>query len=275
MTAAPGTTPPGTSSERQAAQWVQRMFADIAPRYDLINHLLSFNIDRGWRKELQTRLAPVLSRPEAVVLDLCCGTGDVLLQLQAITAARVLGADFCHQMLITAQAKTARAGHHSPLFEADALQLPIADASLDAISIAFGFRNLANYNTGLRELHRVLKPGGVLAILEFSHPQGLFLRTVYGLYSRLLMPLIGSLLSGSRNAYAYLPASIGKFPRAPELRDMMNAAGFATGFQLLTGGIAALHAATKSHAAPKSVPGCTAHRAMDLFPQPQIADQPQ
>ena len=247
MTTASGTTPPGTSSERQAAQWVQRIFTDIAPKYDLINHVLSFNIDRVWRRALRNRLAPVLSRPDAKVLDLCCGTGDVMLDLQTVAAAPVMGADFCHQMLVSAQAKAARAGRRAPLFEADALQLPIASATLDAISISFGFRNLANYTAGLDELHRVLKPGGVLAILEFSHPPGLLMRASYGFYSRVLLPAIGSVLSGSREAYAYLPDSIGKFPGAEQLRGMMEAAGFtATEFQALTGGVAALHLGTKS-----------------------------
>lgn len=243
----PGTTPPGTSSERQAAQWVQRMFAEIAPKYDLINHVLSFNIDRGWRKTLRDCLAATLKQPNANVLDLCCGTGDVMLDFEAVAEARVMGADFCHEMLVSAKVKAARAGRPALLFEADALQLPIADATLDAISVAFGFRNLANYATGLHEFHRVLKPGGVLAILEFSHPQGLIMRASYGFYSRVLLPVIGYLISGSREAYAYLPDSIGKFPQAEELRKMMQAVSFTeTQWQYLTGGIAALHLGTKS-----------------------------
>jgi demethylmenaquinone methyltransferase/2-methoxy-6-polyprenyl-1,4-benzoquinol methylase len=223
------------------------MFASIAPKYDLINHLLSFNIDRGWRKALMSRLAPVLSRPEARVLDLCCGTGDVLVDLQSIARSSVMGADFCHEMLLAAQHKTHRLGFHAPLIEADALELPIRDATLDAISISFGFRNLANYRAGLAELHRVLKPGGMLAILEFSHPPGPVTKAAYGFYSRLLLPAIGSLVSGSRQAYAYLPESIRKFPSAEELRAMMVAAGFADAqFELLTGGIAALHIGRRS-----------------------------
>jgi demethylmenaquinone methyltransferase / 2-methoxy-6-polyprenyl-1,4-benzoquinol methylase len=244
---ASGTTPPGTSGERQAAQWVQRMFADIAPKYDLLNHVLSFNVDRTWRKALRDRLEPVLTRPDAKVLDLCCGTGDVTLDLAAVASAPVMGADFCHEMLVSAAAKAARTRHRALLFEADALELPLAGASLDAISIAFGFRNLANYTSGLREFHRVLKPGGILALLDFSHPQALLVRASYGFYSRVLLPVIGALISGSREAYAYLPDSIGKFPPAEQLRGMMEAAGFAaTRFDYLTGGIAALHVGTKS-----------------------------
>lgn len=237
-----GTTPPGTQSETQAAQWVQRMFASIAPKYDLLNHLLSFNIDRGWRKLLVEKLNPVLVRSDAKILDLCCGTGDVLLDLQGVANAQVLGADFCHPMLLSAQQKGHAKGYAVTLFEADALVLPVASQSFDAITIAFGFRNLANYESALAEFHRVLKPDGVLLILEFSHPPGLLMKTGYGIYSRILLPTIGTLISGSREAYAYLPDSIRKFPRAEELARRMRAAGFVdTTFDLLTGGIAALH----------------------------------
>ena len=221
------------------------MFGEIAPKYDLLNHLLSFNIDRGWRKALLRSLADVLSRPDAAILDLCCGTGDVLLDLQSVSATPVFGADFCHPMLVAAHAKARRKGDPARLFEADALQLPLAAASLDAISVAFGFRNLANYEIGLREFERVLKPGGVLAILEFSHPPAAIVRTVYGVYSRIVLPLIGQLISGSRQAYTYLPDSIRKFPSAEELRDTMIRAGFETRFELLTSGIAALHIGRK------------------------------
>lgn len=242
-----GTRPKGSLSEEQAAQWVQRMFAGIAPKYDFLNHLLSFNVDRGWRTVLTSRLAPVLKRADARVLDLCCGTGDVLLDLQRTAAAPVIGVDFCHPMLISARRKIDKGGFRAPLIEADALQLPLGENSLDAISIAFGFRNLANYGAGLRELNRVLKPGGTLAILEFSHPPGLLMKAGYGFYSRVVMRAIGTMLSGSRDAYAYLPDSIRKFPRAPELAQMMESAGFEqTNFELLTRGITALHVGRKS-----------------------------
>ena len=246
MTAARGTTPPGTTGEQQAAEWVRRMFGEIAPKYDLLNHVLSFNIDRGWRKALIESLAPVLSRPDAAILDLCCGTGDVLLDLQRAAAAPILGADFSHPMLIAAQEKARGKGFQAPLIEADALCLPLGESTLDAISIAFGFRNLANYKAGLREFHRVLKSGGILAVLEFSHPPGLLVRTAYGFYSKLLLPLIGQVISGSREAYTYLPDSIGKFPHAGELCDMMQDAGFDDArYRLLTGGVAALHTGSK------------------------------
>lgn len=244
---ATGTTPPGTQGEQQAASWVRQMFAEIAPRYDLLNHLLSFNIDRGWRKALLGSLEPVAASAEATILDLCCGTGDVLLDLQRSVQARVLGADFCHPMLVAAQRKAQRMGQAAHLFEGDAITLPVADGSLDAISIAFGFRNLSNYAAGLREFRRVLRPGGVLALLEFSHPQTSLVRAAYGFYSRMILPLAGGLISGSREAYAYLPESIAKFPRAEQLKRMMDEAGFReTKFRLLSGGIAALHTGVRS-----------------------------
>jgi demethylmenaquinone methyltransferase/2-methoxy-6-polyprenyl-1,4-benzoquinol methylase len=244
---AAGTTPPGAAGEKQAAQWVRQMFAEIAPRYDLLNHLLSFNIDKGWRKALLQRVTPILQRRDAVVLDLCCGTGDVLLDLQAVAVSPVLGADFCHPMLVTAAGKMQARQYSNNLFEADALELPLAANSLDAITIAFGFRNLANYRTGLAEFQRVLKPGGVLAILEFSHPPNFLLRKAYEGYSKVVLPLVGAMISGSRTAYTYLPESVAKFPRAEELRVMFEQSGFASArFELLTGGIAALHSGEKA-----------------------------
>lgn len=222
------------------------MFAGVAPKYDFLNHLLSFRIDRNWRKALKNCLTPILIRPDARILDLCCGTGDVLLDLQSGGPAAVMGADFCYPMLVAAQAKIERQNLSSSLFEADALDLPVRSDTFDAIAIAFGFRNLANYQAGLRELHRVLKPGGRLAILEFSHPPGWLVRTGYGLYSRFILPVIGGLISGSRDAYTYLPDSIRKFPDANRLAGMMSAAGFQPAtYQFLTGGIAALHIGEK------------------------------
>lgn len=232
--------------ERQAARWVQGMFARVAPTYDLLNRLLSFNVDRGWRKVLTGKLAGTLARPDARVLDLCCGTGDVLLEFQSGARATVMGADFCYPMLAAARAKLEQLHLSSPLFGADALALPVRDCTFDAIAIAFGFRNLANYCAGLTELHRVLKPGGVLAILEFSHPPGWLIKRAYGFYSRAILPVVGRLVSGSADAYTYLPDSIREFPSAALLRQMMTDAGFvSTDFQVLTGGIAALHTGSR------------------------------
>ncbi len=236
-----GTTPRGVSGEQAAARWVRGMFGSIAGHYDLLNHLLSFNLDRRWRARAVQRVAEVLSRPDARVLDLCCGTGDVLAAIEKRKTAAVFGSDFCHPMLVAAQRKVL-----SPLFEADALSLPLAAASFDLITIAFGFRNLANYTAGLQELMRVLKPGGVVAILEFSQPSNRVFASLYGFFSTRVLPAIGGMISGSREAYSYLPESIRKFPSAAELAGEMRHAGFErVEFERMTGGAVALHLAWK------------------------------
>jgi demethylmenaquinone methyltransferase / 2-methoxy-6-polyprenyl-1,4-benzoquinol methylase len=229
-----GSRPRGTSGEQEAARWVRAMFGRVARRYDAANHLLSFNLDRFWRARAAARLRTVLEAPSARALDLCCGTGDLLF---ALGAARTLGIDFCHPMLVRARRKGARY-----LVEADALRLPLRDASLDAVATAFGFRNLANYPAGLAEMLRVLRPGGVAAILEFSQPPNPLFGALYGFYSRRLLPLAGGFLSGARDAYTYLPESVGRFPAPSELAAMMREAGFAdVRWERMTGGIVALH----------------------------------
>jgi demethylmenaquinone methyltransferase/2-methoxy-6-polyprenyl-1,4-benzoquinol methylase len=237
-----GTTPRGTSNERQAAEYVRGMFGGIARQYDLLNHLLSFNLDKSWRRRTVERVAALVAAPEASILDLCCGTGDVLMELERRRARPALGADFCHPMLITAAQKLERGRMGSALFEADGLALPLADASLDAVTIAFGFRNFANYNKGLAEMLRVLKPGGVAAILEFSQPKNALFARLYDWFSLVLLPRIGGLISGSRQAYSYLPESIRKFPSAELLASRMREAGFSkVEFELMTLGAVALH----------------------------------
>lgn len=237
-----GTTPAGISDEQQAARWVRGMFGSIAPRYDLLNHLLSLNIDRYWRARTVQRVSSVLARPSARVLDLCCGTGDLMLALQARSGAVVYGSDFCHPMLVAAHHKVEQRRVRSALFEADALRLPVADASVDLITIAFGFRNLSNYQQGLRELMRVLSPGGLTAILEFSTPPNPVLSRLYDFYSRSILPTIGGWISGSKEAYSYLPESVRKFPGAEDLAKQMRDAGFTNvRFERMTAGIVALH----------------------------------
>ena len=237
-----GSTPAGTAGEQEAARWVRGMFARVARRYDLLNHLLSLNLDRRWRARAAARLRGVLRRPDARVLDICCGTGDLALALERARGAGVMASDFCHPMLTAAAAKFARRGSRSALFEADALALPLAPRSLDCVTAAFGFRNLANYRAGLAEMRRVLKPGGVAAILEFSQPPNPLLAALYGFYSRRLLPAVGGLVSGSRDAYAYLPESVRKFPGAERLADEMRAAGFTeVRFERMTFGVVALH----------------------------------
>lgn len=239
---ASGTTPEGTAGEQAASQWVRGMFGRIAPRYDLLNHLLSFNLDKRWRARTVARVAEILDRPDAQVLDLCCGTGDVALALESRAHRPVLASDFCHPMLVEARRKIAARHFRTPAFEADALALPLAGASLDLITVAFGFRNLANYRRGLEEMLRVLKPAGTAAILEFSQPPNAAFRALYGFFSTSVLPRIGGMISGSPDAYSYLPESIRKFPGAEQLAQEMRQAGFSrVEFERMTGGAVALH----------------------------------
>jgi len=247
MTPATGTTPKGIASEEAASRWVRGMFGRVAGRYDLLNHLLSFNLDKRWRARTVKRVADVLARPHAKVLDLCCGTGDVLLSLaDRHGKAAIFGSDFCHPMLMEAQRKIAAHNVSAPLFEADALALPLASDSLELITVAFGFRNLTNYRHGLEELARVLRPGGTLAILEFSQPTNRAFAGLYGFFSTRVLPWVGGMISGSRDAYSYLPESIKKFPGADGLAAQMRAAGFSSvEFERLTFGAVALHLGKK------------------------------
>jgi demethylmenaquinone methyltransferase/2-methoxy-6-polyprenyl-1,4-benzoquinol methylase len=215
------------------------MFGRIAKRYDLLNHLLSGNVDKRWRRIVSARVREKLSSKNAHVLDVACGTGDLSLALFDMTGARVVGTDFCRPMLELAASKTA---NRIPLIEGDALNLPFRDGSFEVVTIAFGLRNLASVEGGLAELRRVLKPGGWVAVLEFSKPANAILRPLFGLYFTRALPLMGGLISGSRSAYSYLPASVQKFPDQTQLSLLMEQAGLEqVQFENLTGGIAALH----------------------------------
>jgi demethylmenaquinone methyltransferase/2-methoxy-6-polyprenyl-1,4-benzoquinol methylase len=224
--AAPGAQPEGTRDEESAATAVRSMFDQIAPRYDLLNHVLSCNIDRLWWWRAARTFRHTLARPEAQVLDLCCGTGDMtlaLLRRRPQHGQPVLAADFAHQMLVRGAAKfTPRGGL---AFEADALHLPLAAGSLDLLTTAFGFRNLATYQAGLAEFYRTLKPGGELGILDFSEPGG-WMGKAYAFYFRRVLPAIGGLISGSNGAYQYLPSSVQRFPAPAELLATMRGVGF-------------------------------------------------
>jgi demethylmenaquinone methyltransferase/2-methoxy-6-polyprenyl-1,4-benzoquinol methylase len=184
----------------------------------------------------------VLRAPGTRALDLCCGTGDLLLALEAARGGAVWGSDFCHPMLTSAARKVSRRGFRSCVFEADALEIPVRDAVFDLVTVAFGFRNLANYRKGLEEMRRVLRPGGMAAILEFSQPPSPLFAGLYNFYSRNVLPVLGGALSGSKDAYAYLPESVRKFPSAEELAGQMREAGFrSVTFERITGGIVCLH----------------------------------
>ena len=249
-----GTRPEGTQTEGDASHKVREMVTELAPRYDFLNHLLSLEMDRLWRARTARRLRPILRRRDARVLDLCCGTGDLAFALERSGPAQVIGADFSHAMLVRANTKSqstelearSERAERPVFFEADALQLPFADASFDLVTTAFGFRNLANYETGLKEIRRVLKPGGTLAVLEFSEPPPGPVGDLYRWYCRKLLPKIGGLLSGNPNAYKYLPASVARFFRPQELAALLAKVGYGSvSYELWTLGSVALHTAVK------------------------------
>src|ERR1041385_1162655 len=185
------------------------MFSTIAGRYDLLNHLLSGNVDKRWRRIVANRVREKLSSNDSRVLDVACGTGDLSITLFEITGAGVVGTDFCRPMLEIAAGKISG---RIRLIEGDALGLPFRDGTFDVATIAFGLRNLSSVESGLAELARVLKPGGWVAVLEFSRPANAILRPLFNLYFRKLLPWMGGVVSGSRRAYVYLPASVKKFP---------------------------------------------------------------
>ncbi len=238
--AAPGTRPRADYDEAQSSAWVRDMFGRVAPRYDLLNRVLSMQVDRIWRWRTARILKPYL-RPDSPVLDLCCGTGDLLVALENVAPARYIAADFCFPMLVRTREKS-----RAPLLEADGLKLPVGDNRFELITIGFGFRNFVNYRRGLEELRRVLKPGGRLAILEFTQPPSAIVRGFMGFWNRWVMDPVGRLVSGERDAYRYLPESVSRFPAAPELAAMMTAAGFVeVDYRYFDLGIVALHIARK------------------------------
>ena len=244
----PGARPEGTRTEQAAAASVQHMFEDIAPTYDRANHLLSIGLDRLWWRRAARVFAETLARPEAQVLDLCCGTGDMTAALLDLrpripSAKPVIGLDFSPRMLIQARRKHTAA--NALFVEGDAMHLQYPDNSVDLITAAFGFRNLSNYAGGLAEIHRILRPGGQFGILECNQPGGL-VGALYSIYFKRVLPTLGGLISGQPGAYRYLPASVERFPRPPQMLSLIQAAGFAdaswTGY---TFGTAGLYRATK------------------------------
>jgi demethylmenaquinone methyltransferase/2-methoxy-6-polyprenyl-1,4-benzoquinol methylase len=248
-----GAKPQGATDEASAARAVREMFDAIAPRYDLLNHVLSMNVDRLWWWRAARRFRAVLAEPDAAVLDICCGTGDMtmaLLKRRPRGARPTLAADFARNMLSRGTKKfgvgARKAGEpYAVPLEADALYLPLQSGSLDLIVSAFGFRNLVNYEAGLREFHRVLKPGGQLGILEFSEPGGL-VGKAYAVYFRRVLPAIGRAICGKAGAYSYLPVSVGNFPAPAEMLALMRTAGYEQcAWQPYTFGIAGLYTARR------------------------------
>jgi demethylmenaquinone methyltransferase / 2-methoxy-6-polyprenyl-1,4-benzoquinol methylase len=241
-----GASPEGARDRHQAAAAVRDMFTSIAPRYDLLNHLLSFNIDRVWWRRAARTFLHILQRPGARALDLCCGTGDMALSLARVarvSAPSIFGADFSHAMLVRALQKSR--GTSLRWIEADALQLPVPDASFDLVTSAFGFRNLAHYDAGLREIFRVLRPRGEVGILDFGEPKGLIGR-LYRVYFKRVLPAVGTVISGVKGPYSYLPASVERFPSPEEMLLRMRSAGFTdVSWTPYTFGIAGLYRGKK------------------------------
>lgn len=228
-----GAAPEGAGDTKAAGRAVREMFTSIAPRYDLLNHVLSFNVDRLWWRRTAHTFAHVLAQPDCRVLDLCCGTGDMTFALRkqaGKSAAEVVGADFSHAMLERARAKSlARVAENGAAMpgwiEADALSLPFPDRHFSLVTSAFGFRNLADYDAGLREIARVLRPGGECGILDFSEPAGA-IGHLYRFYFKQVLPRIGAMISGVRGPYDYLPNSVERFPQPEEMLARMRKAGF-------------------------------------------------
>jgi demethylmenaquinone methyltransferase / 2-methoxy-6-polyprenyl-1,4-benzoquinol methylase len=221
--------------------YVRQIFSEIAPRYDLLNHVLSANIDRGWRRKAIAELG-ISRNPTGTYLDLCAGTLDISVALARTSGFRgsVIGADFAEPMLRTGRAKIGT----SPVapVTADALELPFASGSIAGAIVAFGIRNVAGLGAGLAEVRRVLSPGGRFVILEFSTPRSPIVNAGYQLYFRNVLPMIGRLISGHPTAYTYLPRSVANFPVGEELAGRLTSAGF-TGvrWRPLTFGIVAIH----------------------------------
>ncbi|MGH9406880.1 MAG: bifunctional demethylmenaquinone methyltransferase/2-methoxy-6-polyprenyl-1,4-benzoquinol methylase UbiE [Terriglobia bacterium] len=234
-----------------ASRSVREMFESVAPRYDFLNHFLSAGMDIAWRRAAARALREALGTTGSTALDVCCGTGDLALELQRVSRGRVIGADFCQPMLRRAERKLARRTSRrwrdiTSFMGADALSLPFRDQTFDVIASAFGFRNLANYELGLCEMRRVLKPGGVIAILEFSRVRWPIFGRLFGLYFAHVLPLLGTWLSGVRGPYQYLHDSVSGFPDQETLAARMRTAGFSdVSFRNLMGGVAALHTGQK------------------------------
>jgi demethylmenaquinone methyltransferase / 2-methoxy-6-polyprenyl-1,4-benzoquinol methylase len=261
-----GAAPEGAQGQDSVARAVREMFSSIAPRYDLLNHVLSFNVDRMWWWRTARSFRHILSKPDMRVLDLCCGTGDMTFALRreavktlhstspsrdmrmpSLQNLQILGADFSHAMLERAAFKSDALDGSSAnairpgWIEADALRLPFPDGHFDLLTSAFGFRNLADYDAGLREIYRVLRPGGECGILECASPKGM-MGAIYRIYFKQVLPRIGTLISGVRGPYAYLPASVERFPEPQEMMERMKGAGFAkTSWTPYTLGIAGLY----------------------------------
>ena len=243
---AQGTSLGSEGDPTSIARAVRSMFAAVAPRYDFLNHFLSLGLDIAWRRATARALRPKLEEPGSLAADVCCGTGDLALALARYSAGKVIGADFCHPMLVRAKEKGSDAARAIDLLEADTLALPFHDKALDVVSVAFGFRNLSNYRAGLCEMSRVLKPGGVVAILEFSRVGWPVVGPIFRFYFHHVLPRLGTWISGIKGPYQYLPESVSRFPDQESLATALGEAGFKNvSFRNFFGGVAALHVGEK------------------------------
>src|SRR5262245_32800867 len=226
---------------------IRRMFGEIAPRYDLLNHLLSLNVDRYWRRKTTQLVPPANNAP---ILDLCTGTGDLALEYHRATGGQtpIIGSDFCHPMLVRAVDKISRKGIAGIAYvEADTQQLPFADDMFQIATVAFGLRNVTDFRKGLAEMCRVVQPNGRVAILEFSKPRHWFFGRMYRCYLQHILPRVGQMCARSReSAYEYLPASVMEFPDYDDLLKEMASVGLKDNhYHSLTMGIATLYVGTK------------------------------
>ncbi len=233
-------------AEIEHARAVREMFSGIASKYDFLNHFLSVNIDKRWRRRVSRLLSDIIDNPDSKVLDVACGTGDLALELKSAGRAKIYGTDFCRPMLKIAKEKCEDRKTDIPFVESDGLCLSFPDNTFDAVTIAFGLRNFSNWKNGLIELRRVLKPSGKLAVLEFSTPRFPGFRQLFNFYFSTVLPRVGGAVSGSRGAYEYLPESVSRFPDQEGLASLMRQIGFSdVEYSNLTGGIAAIHIGTK------------------------------
>jgi len=226
------------------ARQIRQMFSSIAPRYDLLNHLLSLNIDKSWRRKAVSLMRSDANQQQPLWLDLCCGTGDLSLEMLLQGAYRIVSSDFSHPMLRLNLDKLRHRGGTAKIsvVEADALTLPFPADTFDGIAIAFGLRNLESPETGLAEMRRVLKPGGRLVVLEFSKPTNALFNRLFQKYFFTVLPRIGAALSRHHHAYTYLPESVSQFPDQARLAALFSSCKFERiGYVNLTGGIAAIH----------------------------------
>jgi demethylmenaquinone methyltransferase/2-methoxy-6-polyprenyl-1,4-benzoquinol methylase len=232
-------------SEPSKKEAVRVMFDEISPKYDFLNHFLSFGIDQVWRKKL---VAMLDSHHPLTVLDVATGTGDLAIAIESVKPQKIVGIDISEKMLEVGRKKLNAKGldHLITLRRADAEKIPFSDHSFEAITVAFGVRNFENLELGLTEMRRVLRPGGVMLILEFSHPSSFPMKQLYGIYSRFVIPLMGRIISGSSKAYTYLPESVAAFPSGQKFLDILLKAGLKNVSQRsLSAGIASIYLAEK------------------------------